>query len=362
MKLRIFLVILFVFVAYVANAFANPFPSKVKVESQSGKSISYGFSYSFEQAGWYGLDPKESYIDALEKYKFKWVRLPFFWNDSKSLDDLEWATAEAEKRNVQVIVALGAKTPYYPEFHLPDNIKSQVKFADTISASHAIASDVLAVDKQVVERLSKFPNISYWQVENEPYLANINNVKIDRSLLSQEINVVRQTDKLNRPIMLTSDSGSYFKQNYIGLLDLMSKGDVLGVSVYFKTQGVNWAAFRIANKDFYVAWPRWLFFPVQSWGFLSPNYEKIKSEAERRGVKVWAVEVQAEPYSRALDDAKRKDLSFGAADLASADSFVKSQGFENVGFWGVSFWQFRKALSDSSWENAGLKIVELVGK
>ena len=58
-------------------AFLKPFPQKNMIE---GFRPQYGVSYSFEQAGWYGLDPKKSFGELLDNFKFSWVRLPFFWD------------------------------------------------------------------------------------------------------------------------------------------------------------------------------------------------------------------------------------------------------------------------------------------
>src|SRR3989344_4309824 len=71
------LFIFFILLIIVLNAFLNPYPAKNVPE---GFKPSYGVSYSFEQATWYGLDWRKSYVDLLNNFKFSWVRLPFFWD------------------------------------------------------------------------------------------------------------------------------------------------------------------------------------------------------------------------------------------------------------------------------------------
>lgn len=341
---RFVFVIFLLLVIFIANAFVNPFPNKVKVESQS---VEYGFSYSFEQAEWYGLDPRDAYVELLDKYDFDWVRLSFFWDRHKEdgeldLDELEFAIEEANKRGVKVVVALGVKTPFYPEFHPPKNIKEQVKPGDEIGFDHAIADEILDIDKKVVSKLAKYENISHWQIENEPYLPDENRIRIDKSLLLAEISVVRDTDPKRRPVILTDDIG-LLDNDYKQFIGLLSQGDVFGVNGYFKTQG---------TELFGLPWPKWFTWPVQSWLFLSPDYEGIKKYAEKRGVGVWLMEMQAEPYVRTLEDAKSASFAFNAGDIKKADDFVRSKGFEKVGFWGVNFWLFREKIGDSSWADA----------
>src|SRR3990167_7102932 len=206
MLIRAFLLIFFIIFVFISTAFLNPIPArKIKTDYRP----LYGVSYSFEQAGWFGLDPRKDYVRMLEEFKFDWVRLSFFWNQmvdpttdefNKNFDDLKFAIGEAQKRNIKVIVAIGAKTPYFPEYHWPKEIESKVKFAEIIDADHEIADDILAIDEKVVSEFSAFDNIIFWQVENEPLVGNVNKWKIDPSLVAKEVDVVRQADFKKRPI------------------------------------------------------------------------------------------------------------------------------------------------------------------
>src|SRR3989344_7193040 len=204
MLIRAFLLIFFTAFVFIITAFLDPIPTR---PTKTVNRPMYGISYSFEQAGWYGLDPRKDYVRMLEEFKFDWVRLPFFWNQmvnrdgsfNKNFDDLKFAIDEAQKRNIKVIVAIGAKTPYFPEYHWPDEIESKVKFGEVIGADHEVADDILAIDEKVVQELSAFDNIIYWQVENEPLVGNVNKWKIDPSLVSKEVDVVRESDTKPRP-------------------------------------------------------------------------------------------------------------------------------------------------------------------
>lgn len=345
----------------ILNAFLNPIPQRNVPEGI--RPNYYGTSYSFEQAGWYGLDGRKAYIELLDTVKPDWIRLPFFWgqmlgeNGNLKIDDLEFAVLEAAKRDVKVVIALGLKTPYYPEYHLPDYIALQLKFGEKIDTNHPITDDLLAIDEKLVSALSKYENISHWQVENEPFLANVNNWKIDASLLKAEIAVVRESDPKKRPVILNHVGPAVFDREYKDILDLLSPGDVFGVNAYFKTQGAYLISFRIFAKEIKIPWPKALVWPVQSWVGFSPDLERIKKETEYRGIKLWILEMQAEPYIRGREDSMRKNLSFSPNDLKDADKFLRSYKIESIGLWGAHFWQFREKAGDSAWTDTVKSIV-----
>jgi hypothetical protein len=353
--IRVLLLFFVILVVYIVFAFLNPFPKKNTVYGFKPK---YGVSYSFEQAGWLGLDPREAYVRLLDTTHFDWVRLPFFWdgmtdeNGELRVEDLEFAIIEAKKRDVKVVIAMGAKVPYYPEYHLPQNINSQLKFGDTIGVTHAIADDLLEIDRKLVEKLAAYDNISHWQVENEPLLANVNNWKITPELVGREVEIVRSADPKKRPIILSHVGPAVFDRKWKKLEPFLKEGDILGVNAYFKTQGINLFSFGLFGKVLAVGWPRGLVWPVQSWYGFSPNYASLKNEFAKKGIGLWIMEMQAEPYIRTFEDARKSKYFYKPEDITKADEYLKSVRMENVGLWGAPFWLYREKIGDKSWLNS----------
>ena len=76
---RFVILLFFLLIIFISHAFVSPIPSR-KIDPDFRPK--YGTSYSFEQAGWYGLDPRESYTEMLDEFKFDWVRLPLFWDQA----------------------------------------------------------------------------------------------------------------------------------------------------------------------------------------------------------------------------------------------------------------------------------------
>ena len=359
MLLRIILVLLLVVTIYVANAFANPIPQR---EFDLNFRPQYGVTYSFEQAGWYGLDHQSSYIKLLDEVKFDWVRLPFFWdqmiwNGELKIEGLEFAIEEADKRGIKVIVVLGAKTPYYPEFHLPANVRSKIRFGDRLTLDHPIAKDLLDVDRAVVKKLSVYDNIIYWQVENEPLIGNVNRWKFDPDLIATEVEVVRQNDPKKRPVILNHAATGFNDTSWKELLPILKVGDVFAVNAFFKTKGTDLFSAKLAGREIHILWPDHLVWPVHSWIYLSPNFDAIKKEVEEAGFRLWVLEMQAEPYIKKLDEAVDPLLSFESADIAAAERFLRSYQIESVGLWGAHFWQYRESLGDDSWMRTVKEIV-----
>lgn len=354
---RVILLVFFLLVLFILNAFLNPIPKKKTLE---GFKPSYGVTYSFEQAGWYGLNPRMTYIKLLDEVGLEWVRLPFFWdqmvdeggNFNKNFDDLKFAVLEAEKRNIKVVVAMGAKTPYYPEYHLPESTKARLVSGNKIGINHPIAQDVLMIDRRVVEELSKYSSISHWQIENEPFTPGGNGWTVDLSLIAEELNTVRAADSKKRPIILSHVGPAVFDLRWKMLLAILEDGDVLGVNAYFKTQAPHLVSLNTLGKHLTLPWPKDFSWPVQSWGVFSPNFEGIKKEAAKKGVDLWVLEMQAEPYIRTLEDARRVEFVFSTIDVIGASDFLRDSRIESVGLWGAPFWMFRDSAGDSSWLTA----------
>ena len=357
MVIRAFLLIFFIIFVFVITAFLNPIPvRKIKTDNKP----LYGVSYSSEQAGWFGVDPRKDYVQMLDEFKFDWVRLPFFWNQmvdpttdefNKNFDDLKFAIEEAQKRNVGVIVAIGAKTPYFPEYHWPKNIERQIKFAEIIDADHEIADDILTIDEKVVQELSAFDNIIYWQVENEPLVGNVNKWKIDPSLVSKEVDVVRESDTKRRPIILNHAATGFYDTSWKKLLPSLKEGDVFAINAFFKTKGTDLVTAKILDREVHILWPDHFVWPVQSWFAFSPDFSKIKKEVEANGNDLWVLEMQSEPYIKKIEEAKDPVLSFKPEDILAGEKLLRSYQIKSVGFWGVHFWQYRENSGDTSWKD-----------
>ncbi len=133
------------------------------------------------------------------------IRLGTYWNEIESdigFQKTDWLMNEAARRKINVILTVGAKAPRFPELHLPPDV---VHLSGTDqNQGRSIGSDPLTYNRvmkhteKVVEMYKNYPNLKYWQIENEPldHLDFADNHSIDESLLNAEIKLVREKNGL----------------------------------------------------------------------------------------------------------------------------------------------------------------------
>ncbi|OGG60118.1 hypothetical protein A2765_00945 [Candidatus Kaiserbacteria bacterium RIFCSPHIGHO2_01_FULL_56_24] len=188
-------------------------------------TITYGVSFSKLHSDELHLDWKEAYRAVLEDLGVKHLRLSAYWPtiepDQGRFDFsvLDYQMQLAVSHKVDVILAVGRKTPGWPECHFPDWTQDLSK-----DDEHAARISYITA---VVNRYKDSPALRYWQVENEPFLS----FAIDRcgapdeAFFSQEIDLVRSLDP-QHPI-ITTDGGEF------GTWHKARKyGDVFGSTMY----------------------------------------------------------------------------------------------------------------------------------
>lgn len=187
--------------------------------------VVYGVTFSVMQAEDLGLDPRAVYRAVLDDLKVRDIRIPAYWprvepqRDVYDWSELDYELREASARGARVVLAVGRRLPRWPECHVPD-------WAQTLSWEEQ-KQEVRSYLTAVVERYKSDPAITYWQVENEPYLrafAFESCGELDEAFLREEVALVRSLDE--RPVLLT-DSGN------LGLwADPYKNGDAFGTSLY----------------------------------------------------------------------------------------------------------------------------------
>ena len=286
--------------------------------------LKYGLTFSQKQAIDLGLDWKELYLFMLDDLQVKNLRLSAYWDEIESVDndfywdDLDWQIEEAQKRNVDIILAIGGRLPRWPECHIPawaekiDKDKREVETLDYI--------------RFTVERYKNNKNIIAWQIENEPFLANFGECpKLDPNFLDKEIALVRSLD--DRQIVIT-DSGELSTW-----VSAAKRADIFGTTMYRKTYSNLLRA--------YVSYP------------IKPSFFRLKRNLVSLFAKPdkWVViELQAEPWgpvpfqnldaderARTMDYDKFKDII----------EFSRQTGFKEFYLWGVEWWYWEKTTQNN---------------
>lgn len=329
------------------------------------KQVFYGFSfnpYVFEQLG---LNWHSAYLKLIDSFDWEWVRLSFYWNkmvdenNVLKLDDLWFQINEAEKRNINVVLVVGVKAPFYPEVYAPAELTKHFTLGENIKADSPTGKTILKVESELVPIIATSSAITYWQVENEPFAGPVNNWQIDISLLEEEMKLVRRLDPMNRPIILTHPAPYPFDSNWKKLLNLLKSGDVLGVNYFPKTRTPDIINFNLFGKHLKVKWPEFVNIPTYIWGPFSPDFKKVAKIVSNNGNKLWVMEMQAEPYLTKFNEVKGKIFVFQPEDIVKSDNQIRKSGINHIGLWGAHWWLLTAERGDSSWIEA---VQQIVGK
>lgn len=208
------------------------------------EEIQYGMSFNTMYARELGLDWQDTYDAILDDLGVRHLRLAAHWPMTEpspgnyNFAELDYQIDRAEEVGAEVILAVGRRLPRWPECHIPQWAR-QLPWEEK-------QEHVSSYIEQVVERYKDRSHITYWQVENEPFLevfAFEHCGPLDEDFLYQEIDLVRSLDS-SRPILVT-DSGN------LGLWSgAYQAGDVFGTSVYIHFWNPELGQFRTVLPPF----------------------------------------------------------------------------------------------------------------
>jgi len=323
-SLRIFkLIIIIITVLLLAPIILFYFLRPVPV-----KGISYGVTFSSKYATELGLDWKDAYIKILDDLGAKNLRLVVYWDEVEKYkgwydySNIKWQLDEAQKRNSNVILAMGKKVPRYPECFEPDWLK--------VSGNPAIKeAALLKYITQTTQELKGYSTIKIWQVENEPFWSFGVCDEIKRSTVEAEISVVRAIDPSRGVLVQDSGEGGFWLPTY-------KLGNYLGISMYRKIWYDFWGLFM--KKFIYFQ------YPLANWTYkIKANLVGVPIE------KIMVTELQAEPWGPGANSQlsqEEKDKTMSRTDFIGTLDYAQKTGFKNFYLWGAEWWLFEKELKN----------------
>ena len=196
------------------------------IHAPQPEKISYGASFTKLYADELRLDWKEVYRSMLDDLGVRKLRLAAHWpmiepeRDVYDFSAMDFQIREASKRDAEVILAVGRRLPRWPECHTPTWVGSMEWDEQKMEIRQYLTA--------IIERYKGETAITYWQVENEPYLhAFAGHIcgELDEDFLMEEIALVKELDPSRR--ILVTDSGNLgtWYRPY-------RAGDAFGTSVY----------------------------------------------------------------------------------------------------------------------------------
>ncbi|MFC1630091.1 beta-galactosidase [Patescibacteria group bacterium] len=321
LKIVVFLLVVFVLLTAFLFIFNPP-------EQENQK---FGVNFSQKHAKDLGLDWKETYTALLDDLEVKKLKVAAHWDLLEPKDgefffeDLDWQIEEAQKREAKVLLAIGMKTPRWPECHFPEWAKGLSKEEQQ--------EKILEMLREVVLRYKDSGAIEHWQVENEPFFPFGVCSWVDRDFLQKEIDLVRSLDSQERPVIIT-DTGEFSTW-----LTAARMGDKAGTTMYRKV----W--FR--QIGFYLSYP----FP--------PSYYWRKAQIVKLllNKEVLVVELQAEPWGPKLlydSPLSEQEKTMNLAQFKKNIDFAKRTGFKEYYLWGAEWWHWMKEVQGNSeiWNEA----------
>ena len=294
------------------------------------KNITYGAAFSQKHAKDMGLDWKETYLALLQDLKVRNIKLAAHWDLLEPQDevydfgDLDWQLEQARLNNAQIMLAIGMKTPRWPECHIPEWAKNIGKEKQQ--------EKILEMLKEIIDRYGSNHQITSWQVENEPLFGFGQCPWVDEKFLAKEVDLVRSLDGGKRRVVI-SDSGEgswWFKAAQIG--------DTVGVTMYRRVY--------FEELKSYVTYP------------IPPAFYRAKAKIIDLVFKKPVVcgELQAEPwaanqlYDGGDGDAKTMDIEQFKDNI----EFAKNTGLDTFYLWGSEWWYWMKVKHNQPqfWEEA----------
>lgn len=319
--ISVFLVLVFIYINLPAKAKNN--------------DAKIGVTFSQIYAEQIGLDWREVYLAMLDDLEIKYVRLPVYWDRVEKSEgqydfsDLDWQLEQARLRNVEIILVIGQKVPRWPECYVPKWVGEDPGNLDQIR----LREKLLTFDEVVISRYkSNHPEITRWQVENEPFLNFGICSKVNPDLLDAEIAKVKSLDP-TRPIVVT-DSGELSLW-----VNAAKRADIFGTTMYRE----------VYSKE------------IGHWRYpIGPNFFKIKQWIIRTFANqenAIVIELQGEPWVAGwtIDAPVETQLESMNADILTDNiEFAKKTGMKEIYVWGVEWWYYMKVKQDNStvWDAA----------
>ncbi len=305
--LFIFLIFLLIFAGYLFIG-----------EIEPARNIIWGVNFSQKHSRDLGLNWRENYLALLDDLNVKHLRVVAHWDliepeqGEYFFEDLDWQIETAEEKGAKLLLAIGMKTPRWPECHIPEWAKNLSKEEQQ--------EEILEMLEKIVLRYRDRVSVNFWQVENEPFFPFGECPWIDKEFLKKEINLVKLLDP-DRPIIIT-DSGEF--SFWVTAANL---GDVVGTTLHRKA----WF------KEFktYISYP---FRPIYYW-------RKTQIIKKFYGKEVINVELQAEPWCPVLlydcligEQEKTMNLEQFQKNI----EFAKKTGLDTFYLWGGEWWYWMK--------------------
>ena len=304
-------------------------------QKETPEKIQYGMSFNTMYANELGLDWKETYDAIIDDLGVRHLRLAAHWpmvepiDDVYNFEELDYQIKKAEEVGADVVFAVGRRLPRWPECHVP-------KWAADLTKEQQ-QQQILDYVTVVINRYKDSPAITYWQIENEPYLevfAKDHCGTFDEDFFLKEVAYFRSLDD-TRPFLIT-DSGNLgtWRGPY-------KHGDAFGTSVYVYFWNPELGQFKTVL-------PPW-FYRVKA------NIMKLLYGKKETMI----IELSAEPWllQPIVDtDIETQNSRMDIHKFENILQYAKDIHFEKQYLWGAEWWYWMKRKGNAEMWNKGKEL------
>jgi hypothetical protein len=288
---------------------------RIVARSAAKQPVIYGVSFQPDYADYLTGNYQDVFKTVLDDWGFRYIRLSARWSEVEGEKDkfdftrLDWLMGEAQKRDAKILLAIGQKTPRWPECHAPEWTKSL--------NDEEYFSSLEKYIKAVVEHYKNNSALEIWQVENEPFLPFGESCrKLSSKKFKEEISWVRVEDGSHK--ILTADSGE--------------------LSTWFRTAQ---AADYFGTTLYQMVWNQYIGYWSYDW--LPASFYRLKLWVNGRVPKdTFVVELQAEPWlpDNAIENVpiEEQNKSMNLKRLQSNLQYARRLGFSRDYLWGAEWW------------------------
>ncbi len=324
-------------------------------------SILVGTTFSKQQCLYLGLDWKETYQNILS---LNWdiIRLGAYWDEIETAEGhfdfatLDWEIKQAHKKGIPVVLTVGMKAPRWPEYFIPEWIykKTKLEYSQDISENIVLKEYTLRFITKVMGHYNNDIAIKYIQVENEALNKfGKKNWQLSKQFLAKEVNLVKSLDTLKRPVILSTATypnvflrflaNIFTKGNWLN--DNLELCNILGINVYptigQKTLGIRHYVKTLPHHR-------------------NQRFNYIFKAAKKKGVGVWVMELQAEPWEpgQLVSTQKHNPPSISPQAVETYFTELTDSGFRTIFLWGSEYWYYQKEINKNNvWWDMAEKIL-----
>jgi len=299
------------------------------------EKITYGISFNTLYARELGLNPRTVYDAFLDDLGVRHLRLAAHWpmiEPAKGVYDfteLDYQLRRAKMVGADVVLGVGRRLPRWPECHVPD-------WAQQLSWDEQKV-ELRSYITEVVNRYKDNSAITYWQVENEPYLGLFAGEQcgtLDEAFLKEEIALVHSLDPA-RPVLVT-DSG-----NLGTWFGAYKNGDAFGTSVYVHFWTPELGQFKTAL-------PPWFYRAKE--GLMRVLYGKKPT---------FLIELSAEPWLLEPITSTDIETQYSRMNLEKFNeiiAYAKDTRYDRQYLWGGEWWYWLKERGHAEMWNRGKEV------